>query len=217
MPKPSKIVFMCPVAPPVTGQSTISGAILNNIKNRFRVIHLNTSNKDNIFSGLTLCINIIYTIFFQKADLVYFTCSRSFKGSLRDIVLLTCCRLKSTKVINHLHGNDFGTFYQSSSKFYKSILQWCYEQVSSSIILINGMQNNFTAFPKMKLNIIANSYPKYLDELPLIKISASNKIRLLFFSNILESKGIFHLLDAFDKLCKDTIFFRITYCRMPYG
>ncbi|GHV61827.1 hypothetical protein FACS1894195_2960 [Bacteroidia bacterium] len=201
----TKIVLMGPISPPYHGQSVAFTAIVEYYRRnkQFDCIEINYSNKDGIISGLLLCLNITYKIIFNKIDLIYFTCSRSFSGSIRDVVMLFWARIFNIKVVNHLHGRDFKLFYKNSSPVYRKILKWCYEGVSESIVLLDGMKILFNDFPHMKVDVVANSYSVALDDYPKTKTLSAGPLHFLYLSNIMESKGILHLLDAFEIVFKN--------------
>lgn len=198
MKKNSKILCMGPIAPPYSGQSVSFTLVTNAIKRRRKCIIINISKKDNVLSGILLSLTIIYRICFSKIEAIYFTCSRSFAGSLRDIILLSCARLKKIRVINHLHGTDFKTFYSQLPLIYKRIIHRCYLGVNTSIVLIDGMEREFEDFKSMKKVIVANCYSSSLDALPVVKQKYTDDIQILYLSNIMHSKGIIFLLKACD-------------------
>ncbi len=193
-----RILFFGPLPPAYTGQSIAFSAVVDHLKNeKSKVIDI--SGKDTVLSGIGLCFRIIYTLTFYRFDLIYFTCSRSFFGSIRDVVLLFCARTRNISVVNHLHGGDFKNFYDGLPPWYRSIVRWCYHGVGESIVLTEGMKENFEDFPKMKLTVVSNSYSSDLDTCPVEKRwKPSQPIRLLYLSNIMKMKGILHLLDVIE-------------------
>lgn len=195
---------MGPVSPPYTGQSVAFTTIVDSYKKRndYKTIIVDLSNKNGISSGIFLIIRISILILIYNIDVIYFTCSRSFLGSIRDVVLLFWARLLKIRTINHLHGGDFLMFYNSSQILYKKILKWCYEKIDTSIVLINGMETLFSNFTKMKIKIVSNSYDSSLDNFPEVKNQNNAVVKLLYLSNIMESKGILNLLDAFGDILK---------------
>jgi glycosyltransferase involved in cell wall biosynthesis len=116
--------------------------------------------------------------------------------------MLFWARIFKITVINHLHGDDFKRFYSNSSIVYKKILKWCYDGVDTSIVLFDEMKPLFNDFPKMNIKVVANAYSSALDSLPSDKFIRNADIEFLFLSNIMESKGIFILLEAFDSVLK---------------
>ena len=193
----SKTLLMGPLSPPYTGQSIAFSSIANQFVSDKNSIIINISNKDNVWLGVLLCFKIVFTVLFNKIHVIYFTCSRSFSGSIRDIVLLLCARIKKVRVINHLHGNTFYDFYHSSYSWYRPIIKYCYDWVDTSIVLLPKMMSQFKDFPKMKIEVIANSYSSELDNLPKEKVyKKDSSLELVYLSNIMESKGVINLLKA---------------------
>jgi len=195
-----KYIFMGPLAPPFTGQSVAFTTFVGAVKDKLNYKVLNISNRNNISCSIFLYFEIIVNIIFKNTDAIYFTCSRTLFGSTRDVLLLFLSRLKQIRVVNHLHGSDFKEFYRSLPKVYRKLLYWCYSGIDTTIILTEGMEEEFTDFPKMKTIVISNCYSNELDNLPKRKDVIDLEVHLLYFSNIMRSKGIIHLLKACDIL-----------------
>ena len=75
-------------------------------------IAINT-HKSNVFFikfiyNISLIFKISYTAFIKKPNIIYFTPSRSFLGSIRDLNVLLIKKyfLKSIRLVGHLHGSD---------------------------------------------------------------------------------------------------------------
>lgn len=198
-----KVLLMGPISPPFTGQSVSFTSVVNYFQQNSDVHVINISNKETISSGVILCFKIIFTVLDRSFDVIYFTSSRTFFGSIRDIVLIYSAKIKGVKVINHLHGSDFKSFFYELPLWYKNILFRAYSYIDSSIVLIDGMEEQYDLFPKMKKIVVKNCYNKNLDILPFTKEKKNDHLNLLYLSNIIKTKGIFELLNA----CKE-IFFR---------
>jgi glycosyltransferase involved in cell wall biosynthesis len=112
-------------------------------------------------------------------------------------------------MINHLHGSDFYDFLHHSPKWYQKILFYTYNKVDVSIVLLESMKKEFRDFEDMRVEVVQNFYDKELDEKLVEK--DKDKINLVYLSNIISSKGIFELIDAFEKLSKkyENIYLRI--------
>lgn len=186
---------MGPVVPPYNGQSVAFTMVFESLKNTHNITLLNISNRNSIISSLILFVKIFFTVFTKKTDLIYFTCSRSFRGSFRDIILLYSAKIKKIKVINHLHGSDFMSFYQSLPAYYRKLVYRAYSFIHTSIVLIDGMEEQFDIFPSMKKVVVENCYNNNLDTLPTQKQSHES-INILYLSNVMKSKGIIDLLTA---------------------
>lgn len=194
-----------PLPPPITGQS-ISFSYLTKLtpKERFRIYNYNKSSF-NFFNYLDSLFFLPIFIFFNKIDTIYFLGSRSRIGFIRQLPFLTFAILKRIKLINHLHGADFKDFYKES-KLLKHLIKWAYQNIDTSIVLLEQMKDQFQAFPKMKLLVVPNAISK---ELQNLKIEFPKEKRILFLSNIMASKGIIEFLTASNQLLKDDKSLRI--------
>lgn len=140
-------------------------------------------------------ITIIFTT--QKIQGVYFTNSRSKFGCIKDLYLLLYSYLFKLKITNHLHGSDFSTFYNSSG-ILKPVIKCLYKKIDCSIILHESMKDQFIMFPQMKLKVIPNFYSEDFNNLDINLLAKQDQI--LYFSNILSTKGIFQFLDAMNQV-----------------
>ena len=199
-----RFFFVGPLIPPVTGQSLAFSRFVESIPaNKKIVVNTNSETKTRIgkilFTIKTLLI-LSLRVLFNDYQLVYFTCSRSIPGSIKDILLINLASFKKKKIINHLHGSDFYDFLHNSPKWYRKILLKSYDKVNISIVLVEGMKSQFRDFKNMRIEVVPNFYDQELDN-ELIKKN-EGRISLLYLSNIMVSKGIFELLDAFEQLTK---------------
>jgi glycosyltransferase involved in cell wall biosynthesis len=199
-----KILLVGPLLPPVHGQSLAFTRFVESInEDKKIVVNINLEDKNKlgkVFATFKTLFLIFLKAVFIKYDVVYFTCSRSMLGSVKDIVLINLVSLKGVRVVNHLHGSDFKEFLDSSPKWYQKILLKSYKKVDTSIVLLESMRAQFSDFPDMKVEVVPNFYDKDLGKKLVEK--EENKINLVYLSNIMNSKGIFELIEAFESLCK---------------
>lgn len=200
-----KYFFVGPLIPPVTGQSLAFSRFVESISiNKKIVLNTNFENK-TIFTKTFFSIKILLILFlralFSDYHLVYFTCSRSILGSIKDILLINLASFKKKKIINHLHGSDFYEFLHNSPKWYRKILFKSYEKVDISIVLVESMKLQFRDFKNMRIEVVPNFYDQEIDN-EIVK-KDKNKINLLYLSNVMVSKGIFELIDAFEHLVQN--------------
>jgi len=199
--------------PPVHGQSLAFKRFYENIHSHNKLVINTNIEQKNLFSKIigtvVILVLMFYKITFFRIDLVYFTCSRSFFGSLKDVILINLAALKKIKLVNHLHGSDFYEFLHSSPKWYQDILFYSYSKVNVSIVLLDSMKNQFIDFSNMDLEVVVNFYDEECDE--NIAVKRKDNINLVYLSNIISSKGIFELIDAFEILSKrhDNIYLNI--------
>lgn len=197
------VLFMGPLTPPVNGQAVAFTDVYENYAGSKKVINSRTKGS-NLVKTYYYLVGLLSTFIkgvFTSYDCVYFTCSRTYKGSLRDVLLILLARAKGAKIINHLHGADLDHFYRSAFPLYQKILRYAYAKIDTSIILLDGMDKEFAIIaPSMRTITVMNSYGENLTGLKYRRKPTGEGLRLIYFSNLMYSKGITYLLEAFKKL-----------------
>lgn len=205
----NKILLVGPVLPPVNGQSLAFTRFLENI-DQYDITVINTSYTGRLklvkfFNSILIIIKIILFLLFFRYKTVYFTCSRSLFGSVKDLFLINIASIRRARIVNHLHGSDFYEFIHGTPDFYKKLIFNAYNKVTTSIVLADAMKEQFIDFSQMNIEVVNNFYDVELEDKYrnyAKGISHDNSVKLLYLSNIMSSKGIFYLLDAFDFLSK---------------
>ena len=195
----NKILFICPIPPPVGGQAVISKLVYDHINPTY-LINTNIGRRGRHF---IIIIEIIFRLIFSKVDLVYFTCSRTRLGAIKDLVALAICRIKNIKVINHLHGNDFDDLLKG--KLFSRVVRYFYTHVSLTIFVSKFQLERFPSFfENTKKTVVQNCYDPVMDNIESFSYPKNHKncINLLFISYIQKSKGILETLDAFNSICE---------------
>ena len=196
------ILMFGPLLPPIHGQSLAFSRFYESIGDKQKIVidtNLENSSKAmKIFATLKITFLILFKTLFLKYDIAYMTCSRSILGSLKDVLFINLVSFRKKRIINHLHGSDFYDFLHKTPTWYRKILFHTYNKIDTSIVLLENMKEQFKDFHKMRLEVVPNFYDKELENTSGKK--DVKNIRLLYLSNIIKSKGIFELIDAFDDL-----------------
>lgn len=190
----------------VTGQSKSFSSYITNSGIDWCVLNNGPYSK-NLFEIFIFIFNLIRFRLFFDYNIIYFTCSRSLFGFIKDFITLSILtfRKKDLFVVNHLHGADFESFYDNSSKFIKSLIQNLYTRINISIVITEKMINQFKDLPFMRVSVVNN----FFDPVFLISDHAfdervekffEDEIKIIFLSNIIEEKGLHILLDAVDEI-----------------
>lgn len=200
-----KILFFGPIPPPFHGQSLAFQKATEIPVDKKTIIDINLTGKSKLKKlalSFSIFIKLFYVFMFKsKPDIVYFTCSRSLSGSFRDVVLLQLAGFRNVPVVNHLHGSDFKAFYNRVPKLYQAILKRSYSKVKHSIVLTDAMRDQFDMFPDMKVSVVSNFFNKGIGLQGQNK-AKSGAVNFVFLSNIMKTKGVFVLLEAFKALKK---------------
>jgi glycosyltransferase involved in cell wall biosynthesis len=133
---------------------------------------------------------------------VYHTLSQSKKGFMRDFPIVFISKLLGSKVIGHIHGGNYDGFYQNQTIFFQRLIRKMLFQVDSVIVLSENMKKMFDFIPEIqpKIKVVNNGLPfSFEDNLLKIKCLPQNNqkpIKILFLSNLIESKGYLDVLEA---------------------
>jgi glycosyltransferase involved in cell wall biosynthesis len=203
-----KVFFIGPSSGKTTGQSIAFNAIWENYigkKILFDYQCKGTSTISKILHNLNLFVlfffKLLASIFEKKV--VYITTSRTMYGFVRDAYFILFSRAFGARVVNHLHGADFNSFRDSQNKFLKGVIDIIYKNINDSIVLLPKMVEQYKNYPMMKLHVVSNCYYGY--ELTNVKIKKMKdiKLKVLYLSNIMYSKGILHLICAIKELSSE--------------
>ncbi|MFQ6033064.1 MAG: glycosyltransferase family 4 protein, partial [Candidatus Zixiibacteriota bacterium] len=117
---------------------------------------------------------------------------------LRDsIFILIAGVLFRKKIVVHLHGGYFKTFYHKSSKLVKRYINFVFQYVSRGIVLGYCLKNLLEEIlPEDRIDVVYNG----IDTTPFEKINGERKdngrFTMLFAGVLWESKGFFDLIKA---------------------
>lgn len=203
MDKP-RILFIVPLPPPVHGSAMASQAIQESrlIRGSFRAdfVNLSTSRRmDEIgkrslkkvirFAGSYL--RVLYKLMTTRYDACYLAITCHGIGFLKDAPFVALCKLFRRKVILHQHNK--GMSRDVCRWPYRWLMPWVYRD-AEVILLSERLYFDVAAVVQWKQVHIC---PNGLD-VPLPSVVSRDSVvpRLLFLSNLIETKGVYVLLDA---------------------
>jgi len=194
-----KLIFVGPLLPPITGQSIAFGIVNENITHSLTI---NTAKFNNrVINTLYVIAKYLHILTFPKGSVIYFTCSRSNLGFVKDLFLLLIGRFRSMVIVNHVHGSDFSTF-TGQKGFLGNIIRYFYKNINHTILLLEEMEEQLFQFPNSKFTIIPNCYSEDFEryeiseEIDICKAVDNEYVTIAYVSNIIFSKGILFLLDS---------------------
>ena len=213
-------LFFGPYPKPVTGQSMAFKEVYDHFDSPKLLCNITRFEENKIMNTLYVFICIPRLFLFNKINVIYFTCSRSNFGFIKDLYLILFAYLAKARIINHLHGADFNSFFENSPAYLKKLIKWAYNRVETSIVLTEGMEMEFQHFDKMKVEVIPNSYPKAFNEISfeqLKNIKSSAGLNIIFLSNIMYSKGIVFFLESLQFLLTKHVNLTCSIAGLPVG
>lgn len=202
-----KILAIMQLPPPVHGQSIMNSYIYNSkkINNTYEIkyIKLHYSNLKNIglfsFNKLFKMVNYLFITMIKlitfNPEIIYFTISPIGNAFYRDSLFVFLCKLFKKKLVLHLHGKGILNNLTNPIKklLYKSVFNNT-EVICLSKLLIYDVRPIFTG----KVHIVSNGIQQV--EFKNNQNKTNGKIKLLFLSNLIKSKGIFDYIEALNIL-----------------
>lgn len=213
-----KILFIVPLPPPVHGSTMMCKCIKDSklINNKFdcKYVNISASRSMNevhcfkfvkIWRILSSYFQLIRKLMTSRYDLCYVALA-FHKSLLKDAPLVFLCKLFGRKVVIHLHGK--GASEDAKSGFYRWLLKHTF--ANTKVIMLSWLlYSDVEQFVKREdVSICPNGIPVVERE-----VKERNNIvpRLLFLSNLIESKGVYVLLDALQLLAEKGISFECNF------
>ncbi|HET6559121.1 MAG TPA: glycosyltransferase family 4 protein [Prolixibacteraceae bacterium] len=225
-----RILFLLHIPPPVHGSSVVGLSIKESklINKKFICQYINLLASQQVaesgifkfrkLAGFALTLfKMLTTISKKRPKLAYLALSTTGWAFFRDFLLIVLLKVLRIKRVYHLHNKGVSRYQHNT------IYQACYHYVfkdADVILLSRLLYPDIQAFvPIDKIHVCPNGIP---DQIPrnqhlshiqkidstYLQIYPSKKnVQILFLSNLIKSKGVFLLLEAFEILKKRSIQF----------
>jgi len=209
----TRILLIGPLPNPTTGVSLANQIVVDNLHSQsdFSIRFINTSfykfdenlgafSLSKFFFNLKLAL---YSYKILKSDIVYITPGQTFFGVLKYGFFIILTSLLNKQLITHIHGNYLGKEYRNLKGIKKKIFKILLNKTSKGIVLSESLIDNMSPFIKDEhIHVLYNFVENYLfvDREDINRKLANPTPRIIFLSNLMEEKGIFELLEAFNIL-----------------
>ena len=171
-------------------------------------------NINKILTFITTWFKLLISITRKRPKLCYFALSTTGSAFFKDFLLVVLLKVFRINLIYHLHNKGI-SLHQHNPFYY-----FCYSiafKKTEVILLSNRLYSDIESFvPECNIHICPNGIIDKLpdpniDDLsnksPIVNIgtphsnlkqkqASKESVKILFFSNLIESKGVFLLLDA---------------------
>jgi glycosyltransferase involved in cell wall biosynthesis len=221
--KQQKILFILHLPPPIHGAAMLGQFIVDseiiNSNYETKYINLGTTKtfkerKRVTFSKLSHFFKLFKSCFSAyntfKPDLVYLSLTSNGMGFYKDALIVFMLKLKGAKLVYHFHNKGIKNHQH---KFLDNLL---YKRVLKNVDIVLGSKWIYEDIQKYvsldKVQYCHNGIPKVTYEIKKRELkSEDSPTEILFLSNLIESKGVYTLLNACKHLDERGLDFRCTY------
>jgi glycosyltransferase involved in cell wall biosynthesis len=213
-----KILFIGPKSPPLTGQSIANDMACFGLQQQgHEVIEVNTITQQDIsdvnrqgrlamgkiFNSGRPLLHGIFRLLMCNIQLCYISPGQSFLGYIRFLPYVSIASLLRIPVVAHFHGGYFRQMFDGLSRWPRMLVQFQLHLTKRNIVLGASLKNMFLSIvDENSITICANGVQKDFHFTPeeIIEkqqnFAKSEKIQILFLSNLIRSKGILDLMEA---------------------
>ncbi len=220
--KQKNILFMLHLPPPVHGSSIVGDQIKGSqlINNEFdgRYINMNMSRTvsetgkasvKKMVRFMVIWFHLLGKLIHRKPDLCYYALTTTGIGFRKDVLLIGTLFLFRVKIIYHIHNR--GVIHARK----KRLNDWLYRFVFSNkevILLSMNLYYDVKAYVPLKnVHICPNGIKDYQPKTEFLALPEIRPFNILFFSNLMEEKGVLVLVDACSLLKDRGLHFRCDF------
>lgn len=205
-----RILFITPLPPPVHGSAMVSQYIRNSrlLQDAFSCdfVNLSTSRRmdeigkkgwNKLFRFVGSYAKVFGKLLFHRYDLCYLAVTCHGIGFLKDMPFVLLCKWLGKKVVIHQHNKGMLGYVDRWG--YRWLLPMTYRNVYVILLSWKLYPDVERMVKKEQVRVCPNGIPemeKYRD----CTCSDILTPRILFLSNLVESKGVYVLLDACARL-----------------
>lgn len=204
--KPTKIIFLLHLPPPIHGSSMVGESIKNStiINDSFECSYLNLlvsrvlnetgkTSSMKILRFVGVWFSLLGNIINKKPEVCYLALTASGTAFYKDVLLVALLRLFKIKRVYHLHNK--GVSENETNKIQHFFYRFVFNG-AEVILLSNQLYKDVETFvPLSNVHVCANGIVDTTMKFER-KTYTKKTVKILFLSNLMESKGVFELLDA---------------------
>ncbi|SRR5690554_314645 len=201
------ILFMLHLPPPVHG-STIVGKLVKEskvINDTFQGRYINLilsknvqeSGKTNLKKLLRFTViwfHLLGKLIHRKPDLCYYALTTTGSGFKKDVLLIALLRLFRVRIVYHIHNK--GIIFAQKSRINHLLYRFVFKDCRV-ILLSQYLYYDIEAYVSQdQVYICPNGIQDYQPNTAFLTRLENKPFRILFFSNLIEEKGVFVLVEA---------------------
>lgn len=201
------ILFILHNPPPVHGSSIVGQYIKNStlINDAFECRYINLlvsrsitetgkTSVLKVFRFAAVWFRLLSEILKNRPDLCYLALTATGAAFYKDVMLVVLLRIFHIKRVYHLHNKGVS---QNQDKGINKVLYRFVFKDADVILLSRYLYKDIETFvPESRIYICPNGIKNTSTNAKPVAVRKDYPVRILFLSNLIETKGVFILLDA---------------------
>lgn len=217
----TNVLFLLHLPPPIHGSSMVGQYIQRSskIQSSFSTRYVNLLASRSLSSSgkvslskmidfVGIWFKLLVELLQQKTHLCYLALTVTGVAFYRDVLIVALLRLFGIKRIYHLHNK--GVKRWSNNWVHRAFYRFVFKN-ADVILLSKHLYSDIQNFVhESNVYICPNGIP-WQAQHPLREVQRSSPAKILFLSNLIESKGVFVLIEACSLLRKKGISFQCNF------
>lgn len=180
---------------------------------RFELEHLDTADRrglenlgrldlGNVVLAARHLLALGWRLVRRRPRVVYLGVSQNRWGYLRDAAFMALARLAGCRIVTHLHGGHFDTFYEGSGRLVRGLIRRTSRWVDVAVVLGDGLRDLYGGIlPPERVAVVPNGIPDPFEGgAGPVQADAGRPLRILHLGTLHEPKGFGVLLEAAARL-----------------
>lgn len=201
------ILYLLHLPPPVHG-STIMGKLIkesrvlnNSFKSRYinlilsnKVSESGKTNPKKLLRIVMIWFNLLGKLLHRKPTLCYYALTTTGSGFYKDVLLIALIKSFRVKIVYHIHNK--GIIQASKKKINRKLYKFVFHDTH---VILLSKHLYYDVEPYVGENQVfycPNGIQDYQPNAASLTLSGDRSFNILFFSNLIEEKGVFVLVKA---------------------
>ena len=157
-----------------------------------------------LVDNFLLIFRFVFVLITNPKTAIYITTSQSKVGFVRDHLFISLAKIFNRKIVAHQFGANYQEFYNTQTEKFKNKIKKTLEK--TDFVIVEGdytkEQFQFLSDYKTKVVTIPNGLPENIksNSISPKNINPAQPIRIIYLSNLIESKGYWDVLQAINIL-----------------
>jgi len=218
-------ILVGPLPPPIDGQSLAFELLANGLARAgVGVSVVNIARPGQQFERaraaraldyVQILSRFVRELFRQSRASVYLTVAQSRAGFLRDAAFIGLARLARRRIVIHVHGGNYDGFFAAQPPLLQGVVKRVLRATDVVIVLAERLRGMFDFAPEVaaRVRAVPNGLPGAApQQRRKLAPEPGSPWRLLFLSNLVESKGYLEAIEAAALLAKRGICVELDLC-----